>query len=318
MTLAVDELASMRGELVGYCYRMLGSVFEADDAVQETMVRAWRRGDTFEGRSSARAWVYRIATNVCVDLLRERRRRAVPMDLGPASPAAMFDGTSTAPEQLWLTPLPTDPGDVVAARDTVRLAFVAALQHLPVRQRAVLILRDVLSWSAAETAGLLGVSVGAANAMLLRARATLDTRQGRGGQQGELSADDRRLLSRYVEAFERYDVDALVGLLHEDAVQSMPPFTQWLRGPAEIGWFLRGPGAECAGSILVPTEANGTAAFGQYRRHGDRHLPWALQVVEVRAGRVAGLHSFLDTDLFAVFGLPTVYFAGARSSYRYG
>jgi RNA polymerase sigma-70 factor (ECF subfamily) len=318
MTLAVDELASMRAELVGYCYRMLGSVFEADDAVQETMVRAWRRADSFEGRSSARAWVYRIATNVCVDLLRERRRRAVPMDLGPASPAAAFLATSGSPERPWLTPLPTDPGDTVAARDTVRLAFVAALQHLPVRQRAVLILRDVLAWSAAETAGLLGVSVGAVNAMLLRARATLDARQDRNRQQGALTDDDRRLLSRYVDAFERYDIDALVGLLHEDAVQSMPPFAQWLRGPAQIAAFLRGPGAECAGSILVPAEANGTAAFAQYRRSGDRHLPWALQVVELGGGRITGLHCFLDAELFPVFGLPTVYFAGARSSYRYG
>ncbi|WP_327001289.1 sigma-70 family RNA polymerase sigma factor [Dactylosporangium sp. NBC_01737] len=318
MGVDVDELATMRGELVGYCYRMLGSAFEADDAVQETMVRAWRRGDAFEGRSSVRAWVYRIATNVCVDLLRERRRRAVPMDLGPASTAAAFLGASGSPEQPWLTPLPTDPGDAAAARDTVRLAFVAALQHLPVRQRAVLILRDVLTWSAAETAGLLGVSVGAVNAMLLRARATLDARQGRDRRHGELSDDDRRLLSRYVDAFERYDVDALVGLLHEDAVQSMPPYTLWLRGAAEIGRFLRGPGAECAGSILVPVQANGAAAFGQYRNHGDRHLPWAIQVLEVGHGRVTGLHSFLDTELFPIFGLPTVYFAGARSSYRYG
>jgi RNA polymerase sigma-70 factor, ECF subfamily len=315
MGVGVDEVASMRAELVGYCYRMLGSVFEADDAVQETMVRVWRRGDSFQGHSSARAWVYRIATNVCVDLLRERGRRAVPMDLGPASPAAAFVGTGGAPEQPWLTPVPTDPGDAVAARDTVRLAFVAALQHLPVRQRAVLILRDVLAWSAAETAGLLGVSVGAANAMLLRARATLEARKGRDGHRhAALGADDRRLLARYVEAFERYDIDTLVCLLHEDAVQSMPPFRQWLRGAAEIGRFLRGPGAGCAGSILVPTWANATAAFGQYRDHGDRHLPWSLQVVEVGGGRITGLHNFLDPELFAVFGLPAVYFAGARSS----
>jgi RNA polymerase sigma-70 factor (ECF subfamily) len=253
-----------------------------------------------------------------LDLLRERRRRAVPMDLGPASSAAAFIGATGSAEQPWLTPLPTDPGDVAAARDTVRLAFVAALQHLPVRQRAVLILRDVLAWSAAETAGLLGVSVGAVNAMLLRARATLDARQGRDHRHGELSDDDRRLLARYVEAFERYDIDALVCLLHQDAVQSMPPFPQWLRGAAEIGRFLRGPGAGCAGSVLLPAQANGTAAFGQYRRHGDRHLPWSVQVVEVEGGRITGLHCFLDPELFPVFGLPTVHFAGAGSSYGHG
>ncbi len=315
----VDELASMRPELVGYCYRMLGSVFEADDAVQETLVRAWRQSGSFEGRSTARSWVYRIATNVCVDLLRERRRRAVPMDLGPASSAAAFVGTSGSTEHLWLTPLPTDPGDVVADRDTIRLAFVAALQHLPVRQRAVLILRDVLAWPAADTAGLLQVSTGAVNAMLLRARATMARHhQQPRHEDAPLGGDERRLLARYVDAFERYDIEALVALLHEDAVQSMPPFTSWLRGAAEIGRFLRGPGAGCEGSILVPAVANGTAAFGQYRNHGDRHLPWALQVVEVAGGRVTGLHSFLDAELFPVFGLPTVYFAGARSSYRYG
>ncbi|MEV0130628.1 sigma-70 family RNA polymerase sigma factor [Dactylosporangium sp. NPDC050688] len=313
MGVGVDDLEAMRAELVGYCYRMLGSAFEADDAVQETMVRAWKRAGSFEGRSSARAWVYRIATNVCVDLLRERRRRAVPMDLGPASPAAAVVGASGSADQPWLTPLPTDPGDVVAARDTVRLAFVAALQHLPVRQRAVLILCDVLSWSAADTAALLGVTAGAVNAMLLRARATLAARPASTRAQ-KLTEDDRQLLSRYVDAFERYDVDALVGLLHEDAVQSMPPFTQWLRGAAEIGRFLRGPGAGCAGSVLLPTHANGVAAFGQYRNHGDRHLPWSLQVLEVEGGRIAGLHCFLDPELFPVFRLPTVYFAGARSS----
>jgi RNA polymerase sigma-70 factor (ECF subfamily) len=278
------------------------------------MVRAWRRAGTFEGRSTARAWVFRIATNVCVDLLRQRRRRAVPMDLGPASPAtAVLDQGG---EQPWLTPLPTDPGAAAAERDSVRLAFVAALQHLPVRQRAVLILRDVLAWPAADTAGLLGVSVGAANGMLLRARATL--RRTDAGRAQPLSEDDRRLLSRYVEAFERYDVDALVSLLHQEAVQSMPPFVQWLRGAAEIGRFLRGPGAGCEGSVLVPAHANGTAAFGQYRRHGERHLPWSLQVVELGEGRITGLHCFLDPELFPVFGLPGVYFAGARSSYGYG
>ncbi|BCY10100.1 sigma-70 family RNA polymerase sigma factor [Actinoplanes sp. L3-i22] len=308
--MTAEDIAELRPELVGYCYRMLGSAFEADDAAQETIIRAWRREDSFEGRSSFRTWVYRIATNVCLDLLRERGRRAVPMDLGPSSTVASFS-PAEPPEQLWLTPLPTDPGDVVADRETIRLAFVAALQHLPARQRAVLILRDVLAWPAAEVAVLLEATTGAVNAMLLRARATLSTQED--ASERPLSGDERELVARYADAFQRYDVDALVKLLHEDAVQSMPPIAAWLRGAVEIGRFFTGPGAECRDSRLVPITGNGMPGHAHYRRAGDRWTAWSIQLLEIRGDRIAGLHNFLDTRLFATFGLPTVYSAPART-----
>ncbi|MFI1995263.1 sigma-70 family RNA polymerase sigma factor [Actinoplanes sp. NPDC020271] len=309
--MTAEMLAELRPELVGYCYRMLGSAFEADDAAQETIIRAWRREASFEGRSSYRTWVYRIATNVCLDLIRDRGRRAVPMDLGPASVVDTFSPAEPA-EQLWLTPLPTDPGDVVADRETIRLAFVAALQHLPARQRAVLILRDVLAWQAAEVASLLEASTGAVNAMLLRARATLAAHEGASGPQ--LSDDEQALVTRYAEAFERYDVDTLVTLLHEDAVQSMPPIAAWIRGAAEIGRFCIGPGAKCRDSRLIPITGNGMPGHAHYRRDGDRWTAWSIQLIDVRGDRIAGLHNFLDTRLFEVFGLPAVYSGPARSS----
>ena len=304
-------LEQHRVELTGYCYRMLGSAFEAEDAVQEAMVRAWRAYDRFEGRSSLRSWLYRITTNVCLDHLNGRQRRARPMDLGPSSSA---DTPLAAPlgEQTWLEPMPdgrvlphdTDPAELAASRETVRLAFVAALQHLPPRQRAVLILREVLRWKADEVAELLETSVASVNSALQRARATLAA--------GELSDTDplepldkeqAALLTRYVDAFERYDIDALVELIHEDATFSMPPLALWLQGTAEIrAWYL-GQGAECAGSRMVPTVANGMPAFGQYKKGGEE--PWALHVLEISDGRIVGLHHFLDTDrVFPLFGLP--------------
>ncbi|BCJ39477.1 DNA-directed RNA polymerase sigma-70 factor [Actinoplanes ianthinogenes] len=313
MTVVPDSFAELRPDLVRFCYRMLGSAFEADDAAQETMLRAWRRAGSFEGRSSVRTWIYRIATNVCLDLLRERGRRAVPIDLGPASPVDGFSPAEPA-GQLWLTPLPTDPGDVVADRESIRLAFVAALQHLPARQRAVLILRDVLAWPAAEVAALLDASTGAVNAMLLRARATLATRD---LGEAELSGDEQDLVARYADAFQRYDVDTLVTLLHEDAVQTMPPIAAWIRGAAEMGRFMLGPGHGCRGSRLIRITGNAMPGHGHYRWHGDRWLPWAIQLVDVRGDRIAGLHNFLDTRLFEVFRLPAVLFPPPGTSNRY-
>ncbi|MBW3577116.1 MAG: sigma-70 family RNA polymerase sigma factor [Actinobacteria bacterium] len=310
---AVD-LEVYRGELTGYCYRMLGSPFEAEDAVQETLLRAWRAADRFQGRSSLRTWLYRIATNVCIDALRSRPRRARPMDLGPASPASAAL-PAPLPETVWLEPVPDariitssgDPADVAAQRDSVRLAFVAALQHLPARQRAVLILREVLRWPAAEVAGLLESTVASVNSALQRARATLagldlaDTDTFR-----PLDEEQQALLARYVDAFERYDLDALTALLHEEVVQSMPPYGLWLRGHADIrGWYL-GAGIGCRGSRLVPTVANGAPAFGQYRpAPAGGHEPWSLQIVEISDGMIVGLNAFLDTArLFPLFGLP--------------
>jgi RNA polymerase sigma-70 factor, ECF subfamily len=302
------ELEGYRTELTGYCYRMLGAAFEAEDAVQETFVRAWRAYEGFEGRSSLRSWLYRIATNVCLSMLGASQRRARPMDLQPAQSA---DTPLPPPlsESVWVEPVPDsrvvpdgDPADVAVARESVRLAFVAALQHLPARQRATLILRDVLCWSAAEVAELLGTSVPAVNSALQRARATLaeqglDTDFARSVQ-----GEQRALLARYVEAFERFDLDALTALLHLDVTLSMPPYANWLRGPAELRQWWSGQGNGCQGSMLCRVAANGSPAFGQYRPGG---MPWALQVIEVTNGRITAINSFLDTArLFPLFGLP--------------
>jgi RNA polymerase sigma-70 factor (ECF subfamily) len=308
-----EDLEQYRRELTGYCYRMLGSGFEADDAVQETMVRAWRAIDTFEGRSAVRSWIYRIATNVCLDLLRGRKRRARPMEMGPSSPADPQHLGEMLPEHMWVTPVPDahvlpanrDPAELAEAKETIRLAFVAALQHLPARQRAVLILREVLRWHATEVAELLDTSVASVNSALQRARATLSARNLSAGTPEEVGPDQQDLLARYVDAFERYDIPRLVELLHEDAIQSMPPYAMWLCGRDEIGRWLLGAGIGCRGSRLIATSASGCAAFGQYRVDpAGGHAPWALQVIEVSGERISGFHSFLDTDLFAAFGLP--------------
>ena len=304
-----------RVELTGYSYRMLGSGGDAEDAVQETFMRAWRSIDRFEGRSSLRSWLFRIATNVCLDMVTGRQRRARPMDFGPSSTVA--EATLVAlPENTWVEPVPDhrvldtdgDPGELAIARESVRLAFVAALQHLPPRQRAVLILREVLRWRAAEVAELLDCSVASVNSALQRARATLDAKGVASTDAYQpLDEQQRDLLGRYVDAFERYDLDALTALLHEEATQSMPPYDLWLRGHAEIRAWLQGPGFKCRGSRLVPVVANGSAAFGQYRcaADGQGHEPWALQVVETAGDQIVAMNAFLDTDrLFPLFGLP--------------
>jgi RNA polymerase sigma-70 factor (ECF subfamily) len=309
------DLERYRPELTGYCYRMLGSTFDADDAVQEALVRAWQAADRFEGRSSVRSWVYRIATNVCLDLLRSRGRRALPMDLSSPVPSATVP-VDTLPDQAWLepiadrdvTPLGADPAEQAVVRDTVRLAFVAALQLLPARQRAVLILREVLCWPAADVAELLGTTVASVNSALQRARATLSERGQAAGDAApeELGAAERELLARYVQAFERYDMDALVGVLHEDASISMPPFRMWIQGRAELvpGWYL-GHGIGCKGSRLVPLKVSGSPAFAHYKPgDGGVLTPWSIQVLELRDGRIAHIHHFLDPRLFARFGLP--------------
>lgn len=318
-----DELAARldehRRELTAHCYRMLGSSAAADDAVQETMVRAWRSYDRFEGRSSLRSWLYRIATNVCLSDLDSKHRRSRPMEMGPSSLVAEAQLGPQLPEATWVLPMPdhkvvpddADPGEVAAARDGIRLAFIAALQHLPPRQRAVLILREVLRWKAEEVAELLDTSVASVNSALQRARATLaatdlDELELSSSSDG-MDDDHRQLLERYLEAFEAYDMDALVTLLHEDVVMSMPPYALWLQGPSEVVDWMVGPGHGCVGSRLVPTRANGTLAFGQYRASGPdgRHEPWALQVLEVEDGKIVGFNAFLDTaHLFPLFGLP--------------
>jgi RNA polymerase sigma-70 factor (ECF subfamily) len=308
------RLEQLRPELTGYCYRMLGSAFEAEDAVQETFLRAWRSFDRFEGRAAFRTWLYRIATNVCLDMLNGRERRARPMDLGPAQ-APVAENLNTLPEATWIEPIPdgrvvadSDPSEVAARRDTVRLALVAALQHLPPRQRAVLILREVLRWEAAEVAELLDTSVASVNSALQRARATLQAREITPSEQFQpLDEEQREFLARYVEAFERYDINALTALIHEDATQSMPPYDLWLRGRADIFEWWLGPGITCRGSRLIPVgAANGSPSYGQYRPSpAGGYEAWALQVVEISDGQIVELTFFLDTErLFPLFGLP--------------
>ena len=315
-TLATPEqsdLEQYRGELRGYCYRMLGSTFDADDAVQETMVKAWQGLDRFEGRSSPRSWLYRIATNTCLDSLRAKGRRALPMDLAQPGSGSSPVG-EPLPQEAWVEPIPdgdlltADPAQSAVFRDSVRLAFVAALQHLPPKQRAVLILREVLCWQATEVAELLDTTVASVNSALQRARATLGERGlSDTSPQLPLQEGDRELLARYVSAFEAYDIPALVSLLSEDAGFSMPPLPLWLRGPQDVADFYLGTGIACKGSRLVPTSANGCPAFGHYKpaEDGNGYVPWALQVVEMSGGRVVHLHHFLDTAaLFPRFGLP--------------
>lgn len=308
------QLEQHRRELTGYCYRMLGSSFEADDAVQETMVRAWRSHDRFEGRSSLRSWLYRIATNVCLDMLDGRNRRARPMEIGAEGSGEGPLG-DVLPESVWLQPMPdgrvlapeTDPAELTVQRESIRLAFMAALQHLPPRQRVVLILREVLRWKADEVAALLGSTVASVNSALQRARATMDASGLTTSDVVEPSDEGQReLLGRYLDAFERYDLDALTALLAEDATLSMPPYPLWMRGQDNIRQWLLGCGLGCRDSRLLPTVANGSPAFGQYRPRADGgHAAWALQVIEIADGRIVGLNSFLDTPaLFPLFGLP--------------
>ncbi|MFE4516530.1 sigma-70 family RNA polymerase sigma factor [Kitasatospora sp. NPDC056783] len=307
------QLERYRTELTGYCYRMLGSVFEAEDAVQETMVRAWRGHRGFEGRAALRSWLYRIATNVCLDALNGRNGRARPMDLADPVTVATACGTQL-PEVTWIGPAPDgrvlpetgDPAEVAAQRDSVKLAFVAVLQRLAPRQRAVLILREVLGWKAAEVAELLGVTVASVNSALQRARAVLAADPGSVRPAPALDAEHRALLDRYVRAFEAYDMDGLAALLHEDVTLNMPPFAMWLRGQGEIRDWMLGPGIGCRGSRLLPVAANGGRAFAQYRPSpAGGHEPWSLVVLEVSEGRITGFTHFLDTDvLFPLFGLP--------------
>jgi RNA polymerase sigma-70 factor (ECF subfamily) len=300
-----------RAELTGYCYRMLASAFDAEDAVQETFVRAWRGHDRFEGRAALRSWLYRIATNVCLDMLNSKQRRARPMDLSPAGTAE--SELTMLPGNTWLEPIPDarlDPAELVASRETVRLAFVAALQHLPPKQRAVLILREVLRWQATEVAELLETSVASVNSALQRARATLDSSELSPADSSPLDDEQRALLARYVDAFQRYDMDALTSLLHDDAEQSMPPYELWLHGREDILTFWVGPGAGCRGSRLVPAAANGMPSFGHYRPNpnGEGYEPWALQVLELSGDRIVEFSFFLDTArLFPLFGLPLEY-----------
>ncbi|MEU5886558.1 sigma-70 family RNA polymerase sigma factor [Streptomyces sp. NPDC047461] len=318
MTADLDvRLEKHRVELTGYCYRMLGSSFEAEDAVQDTMVRAWRNYEKFEGRSSLRSWLYRIATNVCLDMLTAGNKRARPMDLTDSTPLAQA-ALSPRPDHTWLEPMPDarilptveDPAEAAVAKESVRLAFMAALQQLPPKQRAVLILREVLAWKASEVAELLDTTVASVNSALQRARATLAEREGHGADakvSDPLDEEQQKLLDRYMAAFEGYDMTALTALLHEDAIMTMPPFDLWLTGHDDITGFMTTLGSACEGSRLVPVQVNGLPGFAQYKPDPEAggYTPWAVQVLEISEGRLTGFHFFLDTKRwFPLFGLP--------------
>jgi len=312
-TLDISEIEAQRSALFGHCYRMLGSAFDAEDAVQETIVRAWQHADRFEERSSVRTWLYRIATNVCLDALASRSRRARPVEDGPLK--TINDPLETLPRAHWLEPvpdaraLPTDanPHELAVLRQSIRLAFVAAVQHLPPRQRAVLLLMEVLGWSAAETAEGLEMTTAAVNSAIQRARATLaDRNVSLQASEEELSEDESDLLNRYVDAFHLYDVDALVSLLREDATMSMPPYAFWLQGRESVKGWLLGRGSGCRGSRLLRTEASGMPAFAQYRLQPDGSFSaWGLIILERKGGSIAAWNTFLDVEkLFPLFGLP--------------
>jgi RNA polymerase sigma-70 factor (ECF subfamily) len=309
------ELEAHRAALRGHCYRMLGGTGDADDAVQETMVRAWRSLAGFDGRSSLRTWLYRIATNVCLDALGSRARRERPIESEPR-------GTVEAelierPRTHWLEPIPdasvlppeSDPAERAALRQSIRLAFVAALQHLPPKQRAVLLLTQVLGWSAAEVAAGIDTTVPSVNSALQRARTTLSDRGVTLDTVTEAKCSDTgSLVDRFVDAFERYDIDALTTLLRDDATLSMPPYTLWLQGREVLHTWLLGRGAGCRGSRLIQTtSANGAPAFAQYRRNedGTGYHPWSLIVLELDGPRIASMTNFLDTTtIFPRFGMP--------------
>jgi len=310
----LGELEQYRSQLTSYCYRMLGSPFDAEDAVQDALVRAWRSRDRFEGRSALRSWLYRIATNVCLDMIKSRQRRIRPMALGPAQ-EPVEKNLNIRPEATWLEPIPIqlvapdpDPADVAVEKESIRLALVAALQHLPAKQRAVLILREVLRWEATEVAQLLDTTVQSVNSALQRARATLaKSNLSMTDPAPRLSDSDRAMLERYVSAFERYDPSALTSLIREDATQSMPPFDMWLSGRDDIMTWWFGPGIGCKGSRVLPAiSANGMPTFAQYKIDPDGgYTPWALQVLDLKDGKIADITFFLDTaHLFPLFGLP--------------
>ena len=311
------DIEAYRRELTAYCYRMLGSGFEAEDAVQETMVRAWRNRERFEGRSSLRSWLYRIATNVCIDMSRQVQRRARPVDMGPASPPEESFLGPMLTDAAWVTPLPDaggDAGDLGSGRGRP----VPGVGPAGVRHRPAASARPSAGHAhpvrGAALAGRRGRGVarhqgGAINSSLQRARATLG---GLGGQAppDQLDAEDKVLLDQYVDAFERYDIDRLVTLLHDDAFQSMPPFAMWIKGAADIGRFMLEPGPErLPRLVLRPTSANGCPAFGQYKPDPDGgYTAWAIQVLEISGGKVSGMNFFLDfldpVRLFPSFGLP--------------
>ncbi|MBV8817819.1 MAG: sigma-70 family RNA polymerase sigma factor [Acidobacteriaceae bacterium] len=313
MTRDSANLEAHRPALLGHCYRMLGSVFDADDAVQETMVRAWRSWDQFDGRSAVSTWLYRIATNVCLDELKDRGRRARPMEEGsPSAGAPPLESLTQRNREYWIEPIldarvmpaDADPAQRAMLRQSIRLAFTAALQHLAPKQRAALLLMEVLGCSASETAEMLGTSVASVNSAVQRARAALAKRSEQ--EPPNLTEPQKTMVQRYVAAFERYDIDGLTALMREDTTFCMPPYSLWLQGAQEVRTWMLGLGSGCRGSRLVATSACGWPAFAQYRPDPEGgYKAWALIVLEVSGERICGVNSFLDTEhLFPRFDFP--------------
>lgn len=307
---SVEEFEKHRVALTGHCYRMLGSIVDANDAVQETMIRAWRARESFQERSSVRTWLYRIATNVCLDNLSDTKKRERPFELGHVG--TVHDELVALPAERWIEPCPDahcvpsdeDPQRQLIMRQSIRLAFITAMQHLPPKQRAALLLTEVLGWSVSDAADCLLTTAASINSALQRARATLSTRD-LSLEPVVLSSTQRELVNRYVLAFEQYDVETLVSLLKQDAIMSMPPYSLWLQGRQSIGDWLVGRGCGCQGSRLVTTAACGSPAFGQYRQPSPGVFqPWAVVVLELGDDKIEKQTFFLDTErLFPLFGL---------------
>lgn len=301
---------NIKPELTSFCYRMLGSIDDADDAVQETYIRVWRSLKAFRQDSSFRTWVYRIASNLCLDKLRQAKRRIRPVDhFDPA--ASIVEPREMLPDSSWVWPAPDfseNPEDIIVRRDTLQICFITLLQSLPPRQRAVLILKDVFEWPSKQIAETLDMSPAAVNSALQRARETLDREKLRSDEFSMIGVEpDRELLARYVEAFEQFDLDALVALFHEEGRMSMPPFAMWIRGKENLSKFFSLTRWHCEGSRFVPVTANGGyPAFAQYVPSGedDTLIPWGIHMIEVRDGQIYHVQNYINTKLFSRFGLP--------------
>jgi len=300
----------LKPQLTSFCYRMLGSIEDADDAVQETYIRVWQKRDTFRQESSYKTWVYRIAANYCMDKLRQAKRRTLPVDLsGPA--ASIVAPRETLPDASWIWPAPDfaeNPEDRIIRKDTLRLCFIALLQYLPPRQRAVLILKDVFEWPARQIAETMDMSPAAVNSALQRARETMERVKLRSDELSPMREEpDPELLSRYLEAFEAFDVDKLVALFHEEGCMSMPPFPMWVQGKENLHRFFTLTRWHCEGSRFIPVKVNGGyPAFAQYSPSSDGTVltPWGIHVVELKGGKILHVQNFINAKLFLRFGLP--------------
>ncbi|WP_080838188.1 sigma-70 family RNA polymerase sigma factor [Cohnella massiliensis] len=301
---------SYKPGLTSFCYRMLGSIDDADDAVQETYIRAWQSWDVFRQEASIKTWIYRIASNLCLDKLRQAKRRVLPVDLSDPA-VSIVTPSETLPESAWIWHSPDfggNPEDILVRRDTLQLCFIALLQALPPRQRAVLILKDVFEWSSKQIAETLRMSPAAVNSALQRARETMDRTQLRSDEISRMDADpDPDLLSRYVEAFEQFDINALVSLFHEEGCMSMPPFPMWISGQDDLFKFFTLTRWHCEGSKFLPTIVNGGyPALAQYMpsKDGSVLVPWGIHVIEVKDSRIRHVQNFINTKLFSRLGLP--------------